>query len=59
MVAAQLAKLSMLEDEKGISIWFERVESSANPADAPSRFELCGLPQDFRIRWTPEEEVLF
>ena len=59
VVAAQLAKLSMFEDERGISIWFERVESSANPADAPSRFELTGLPRDFRIRWTLEEEMLF
>ncbi|CAE7487214.1 unnamed protein product [Symbiodinium sp. CCMP2592] len=59
VVASQLNKLSMLEDEKGISIWFERVESSANPADDPSRFVLSELPVNFRVRWIPGEELLF
>ncbi|CAE7560207.1 unnamed protein product [Symbiodinium sp. CCMP2592] len=59
VVASQLNKLSMLEDEKGISIWFERVESSANPADDPSRFVLSKLPVNFRVRWIPGEELLF
>ncbi|CAE7226760.1 unnamed protein product [Symbiodinium sp. CCMP2592] len=59
VVASQLNKLSMLEDEKGISIWFERVESSANPADDPSRFVFGKLPTNFRVRWAPGEELLF
>ncbi|CAE7233215.1 unnamed protein product [Symbiodinium sp. CCMP2592] len=59
VVASQLNKLSMLEDEKGISVWFERVESSANPADDPSRFVLDKLPTSFRVRWMPGEELLF
>ncbi|CAE7247216.1 unnamed protein product, partial [Symbiodinium sp. CCMP2456] len=59
IVAAQLSKLSSFEDAKSISLWFERVESAANPADAPSRFELDGLPKSFRVRWDPVEELLF
>ncbi|CAE7228052.1 unnamed protein product [Symbiodinium sp. CCMP2592] len=59
VVASQLNKLSMLEDEKGLSVWFERVESSANPADDPSRFVLGKLPTSFRVRWIPGEELLF
>ena len=59
VVASQLAKLSTFEDEKNIGIWFERVESSANPADDLSRFVLHALPRSFRIRWLPAEELLF
>ena len=46
----------MYEDEKDVAMWFERVESFANPADAPSRSTLDELTYSFRIRWVPEEE---
>ena len=31
------------EAESRISLWFERVPSASNPADAPSRLEKSGL----------------
>ena len=59
VVAAQLTKLSSYEDSRNVHVWFERVESAANPSDDPSRFVLASLPASFRCRWSPEEELLF
>ena len=30
-------------------VWYERVASHSNPADAPSRFELAGMDPDRRV----------
>ena len=48
-VKSALLELTMFEEEHDLNIWFERVASSSNPADAPSRGITSHLPQSFRV----------
>ena len=42
-VCAIASLLADFEAESRISLWFERVPSASNPADAPSRLDKSGL----------------
>ena len=48
-----LRSLSALESSVDITLWFERVASHSNPADAPSRGDFTHLPSDRRISFEP------
>ena len=50
VVSALLRDLCNFEDRSGNCVWFERIPSASNPADAPSRFDVNGLPPSFRNR---------
>ena len=50
VVAQHLLALTNFEDHSGCQIWFERVASASNPADAPSR-SVGSLNEAFRIRF--------
>ena len=50
VLQALLVKLNEFEIANDLSIWFERIASASNPADAPSRGEVKHLPASFRIR---------
>ena len=50
VVAQHLLALTNFEDLSGCQIWFERVASASNPADAPSR-SVGSLKEAFRIRF--------
>ena len=42
------------EELLGGMFWYERVPSSSNPADRPSREEPCGLCEETRLKVEPD-----
>ena len=51
VVASLLLDLCDFEDSSGNHLWFERIPSKSNPADAPSRLVFDHLPNAFRQRF--------
>ena len=45
-----LLRLNEFEMAHDVNIWFERIASASNPADAPSRDDISHLPPSFRVR---------
>ena len=45
-----LRVLNDFEVAHDLNIWFERIASASNPADAPSRDDTAHLPASFRVR---------
>ena len=58
VVASLLMDLCDFEDSSGIHLWFERIPSKSNPADAPSRLVFDHLPKAFRQRFDVAAHLL-
>ena len=50
VLQALLLRLNEFEMAHDVNIWFERIASASNPADAPSRDDTSHLPPSFRVR---------
>ena len=58
VVASLLRDLCDFEDVSGNHLWFERIPSKSNPADAPSRSVFDHLPKAFRQRFDAAAHLL-
>ena len=58
VVASLLMGLCDFEDSSGNHLWFERIPSKSNPADAPSRSVFDHLPKAVRQRFDAAAHLL-